>query len=98
MDASVLLHMVADRPIVEFADGDLLIGAGQPDPPLFVLAAGTLEVRNRQLALARLDDPGAIVGEIGLLLGTPATADVVAVGPVTVRRIDDAGSLFADHP
>lgn len=98
MDASVLLQLVADRPITEFADGVSLIEAGRPDPPLFVLASGSLEVRNRQLALATLDEPGAIVGEIGLLLGTPATADVVAVGAVRVHRIDDAESLFSDHP
>jgi CRP-like cAMP-binding protein len=43
-------------------------------------------------------EPGSLVGEIGLLLGTPANADVVAAGDTVVHRIDDAADLFIAHP
>jgi CRP-like cAMP-binding protein len=38
------------------------------------------------------------VGELGLLLDSPASADVVAIGEATVRRLDDAAEVFAEVP
>ena len=78
--------------------GETIIRLGDSDPALFVLVTGTLEVRREGAALARLAEPGAIVGELSLLLGTPASADVVAVEPSVVRRVDDAQQLFHDVP
>jgi CRP/FNR family cyclic AMP-dependent transcriptional regulator len=65
---------------------------------LIVLVSGVLEVQRRGRALVRISTPGAIVGELGLLLDAPASADVVAVGSVTVRRIDDADRFFSESP
>jgi CRP/FNR family transcriptional regulator, cyclic AMP receptor protein len=78
--------------------GETIIGLGDADPALFVLVSGELEVRREGATLARLSEPGSIVGELSLLLGTPASADVVAVGPSVVRRVDDAEQLFRDVP
>jgi CRP/FNR family transcriptional regulator, cyclic AMP receptor protein len=78
--------------------GETIIGFGDADPALFVLVSGELEVRRDGATLAHLSEPGAIVGELSLLLGTPASADVVAVGPSVVRRVDDAAQLFREVP
>ena len=78
--------------------GELIIGFGDSDPALFVLLSGELEVRREGATLARLFEPGAIVGELSLLLGTPASADVIAVERSVVRRVDDAEQLFRDIP
>lgn len=98
MESADVLALASSRPIVEVADGDALIRAGQPDPALYVLVSGALEVRSGDAPIARLPEPGTIVGEIGLLLGVPATADVVAVGATRVHRLDDAAELFASNP
>jgi CRP/FNR family transcriptional regulator, cyclic AMP receptor protein len=82
-------HVDADEAIISF---------GEAEPALFVLVSGALEVRREGATIARLDDPGAIVGELSLLLGTPASADVVAVEPSVVRRLDDAERLFQEVP
>jgi CRP/FNR family transcriptional regulator, cyclic AMP receptor protein len=78
--------------------GETIIGFGDADPALFVLVSGQLEVRRDGATLAHLSEPGAIVGELSLLLGTPASADVVAVESSVVRRVDDAAQLFREVP
>jgi CRP/FNR family transcriptional regulator, cyclic AMP receptor protein len=78
--------------------GETIIGIGDADPALFVLVSGELEVRRDGATLAHLSEPGAIVGELSLLLGTPASADVVAVESSVVRRVDDAAQLFREVP
>jgi CRP/FNR family cyclic AMP-dependent transcriptional regulator len=78
--------------------GTSIIAYAQPDPALFVLVSGALEVRQNGTTIARLTEPGSVVGELGLLLGTPASADVVATEVTVVRRVDDAARLFREVP
>jgi CRP/FNR family cyclic AMP-dependent transcriptional regulator len=98
MNAAELLELVAALPLIELADGEVLITDGEPSPGLFVIIDGVLEVERHGHHLARLDTPGAVVGEMAVLLGTAATASVVARGSAVVRRVDDAERLFRDHP
>ena len=98
MDAVDILRLTGERPNEPLADGELVLREGERSGALFVLVAGVLEVRRRGRAVVQISAAGAIVGELGLLLDSPASADVVAVGPATVRRIDDAARFFAEVP
>lgn len=98
MDPTALLQLAQVHPSVTFADGDTVIAAGSTASALFVLESGALDVRVGDRVIAHIAQPGSVVGEIGLLLGTPATAHVAAAGEATLRRIDDADALFTDHP
>src|SRR6056297_175334 len=98
MDSLDVVRLADGAPERRLEVGETVIVYGQADPALFVLISGVLEVRRNDATLARIGDPGAIVGELSLLLGTPASADVVAVEPSVVRRIDDAEQLFRDVP
>lgn len=98
MNADDIVVATADRPDVGIGDGEAILTDGVRSHALFVLVAGTLEVRRAGQVVATIDEPGAVVGELGLLLGVPATADVVAVGSATVRRIDDAEEFFVRYP
>lgn len=89
--------MTSDLPSTAIADGDTILRQGQPGA-LYVLVEGTLEVQRRGRAVVQIREPGAVVGELGLLLRSPASADVLAVGPSVVRRVDDAEALFASSP
>jgi len=51
-----------------------------------VVVSGRCEVRAGGESLAELG-PGAAVGEISLVSGTPAVADVVAIEPALVLRL-----------
>lgn len=71
---------------------------GVGPPAVLVLVSGQLSVRQGRTELARLDRPGSFVGEIGALLGTPRSADVVAAEDSVVRSIGEPEAFFARHP
>lgn len=98
MEPSDVLRLADTYPAVDVSDGDAVIADGDTDAALFVLVSGTLAIATGGREIARITEPGSVVGEIGLLLGTPASADVIAVGDAVLRRIDDAAPLFSDHP
>ena len=94
---SHLLDHVGDRPLRACGDGEVLITEGATDTPLFVLAEGRLVVEREGQRIAMVDQPGAVLGEISMLLGVPATATVRAVGQASVHVVDaDDTSLLSD--
>jgi CRP/FNR family cyclic AMP-dependent transcriptional regulator len=97
VDSNDILELVADHPLRELDDGERVLVEGEAST-LYVLVGGVLEVRHEDVVLARITEPGAVVGEVGMLLDQPAGADVVAVGPSFVRRVDDVDRLVRDAP
>lgn len=98
MNATDILEVTADRPGIVVADGERILEHGVRSHALYVLVEGVLEVQRGGRAVVQIDDPGAVVGELGLLLDSPASADVVAVGTATVRKLDDAAEFFERYP
>ena len=92
-DLKSLYHLCELRP---FSFGEALIRAGQPAPALFILVEGVLDVRSAATAkaapgtVARLQ-PGAHLGELGLIDDSPSNVDVVAAAPGRVLRLDKVG-------
>lgn len=71
-----------------FSEGDVIIRRGDPGTAFYVVLSGKIEVRlvgeeNRCLPLARLG-PYAGFGEMSLLRGEPASADIVALTTVKI--------------
>jgi CRP-like cAMP-binding protein len=93
-----VLDLTASSPDLVLADGEVVIREGERTGALIVLVDGQLEVRRRGITVVRMDEPGTIVGELGLLLDMVASADVVADGRCVVRRMDDAEQTFANNP
>jgi CRP/FNR family cyclic AMP-dependent transcriptional regulator len=97
--SSEVLTLTTSMPTRQLAPGDVLFGQGDDGGrSVAVLVDGVLRVELDDLALSQIDVPGAFVGEIGALLGTPRTARVVAAEPTTVRSIGDPDAFFATHP
>jgi CRP-like cAMP-binding protein len=61
---------------------------------LFVLVSVNLRIEKNGSLIATVVEPGACVGEMSLLLGIPATADVVAGERSELAVIDDAGTML----
>jgi small-conductance mechanosensitive channel/CRP-like cAMP-binding protein len=86
-----------------YASGDLVFRAGEPADSLYLLAAGEVRVVNvdhgRRRDLATLAAPDYF-GEMGLLLGQPRAATVVAAGEVLCYRLDKQGfdAIMAARP
>jgi CRP-like cAMP-binding protein len=93
-----LLALAAQRPRRTLAAGDVLIADGAAVPALFVLLDGALRIEKAGVPITSVTEPGACVGEMSLLLGIPATADVVVHAPATVAAIDDAAALLETDP
>jgi CRP-like cAMP-binding protein len=74
--------------------GEVLLTDGEPVRALLVLQEGALRIEKAGVPIAVVTDPGACVGEMSLLLGVPATADVIAIEPSTVAVIEDAATML----
>jgi CRP-like cAMP-binding protein len=72
---------------LELGAEERAVRAGDEADALFLVESGALEVRVGGERLARLG-PGDAFGEIGIVARAPRSADVVAVEPATVLRLD----------
>ncbi|MEO6777418.1 MAG: cyclic nucleotide-binding domain-containing protein [Kofleriaceae bacterium] len=66
--------------------GTTFISEGAPNEFLWVIVAGKVQVRGADSVVAELG-PGAAVGEISLVSGDPAVADVIAVEQAVVLKL-----------
>jgi len=75
------------------------IHEAQPNEHLWVVVSGRCEVRAGGGVVAELG-PGAAVGEISLVSGVSAVADVVAVEPAVLLRLSrrDFDAVAKKHP
>ena len=94
----VILDLAAASPRRDIDTGEVLVHEGAPTGTLFVLLDGVLRVEKSGNVIAWISEPGVCVGEIGLLLDVPATADVVADRPSVVAVIDNAADLLNARP
>jgi CRP-like cAMP-binding protein len=84
-------------------DGSLLVEQGSPSPGLYVLLSGVVEVTRRENDAERrlsLLHAGAVFGEMSLISGEPAMADVRSVGKDFALRLPEWGfqDMGEDHP
>ena len=93
-----MLSLTADLPQVEFERGDVVIAEGTTTGSIWILVAGTIHVRLGDETISVIDQPGAIIGEISLLLGQEHGATVEALEPTTMRYAADGAQLFDTHP
>ncbi len=65
---------------------------------LFVLIEGRLEVVKGDTVVASIAEPGAIVGEMSMLLEQPHTATVRAADDSSVYEFEDAAAFLREQP
>jgi thioredoxin reductase (NADPH) len=67
----------------DYADGDIIFRAGQPDIDLYVVESGAVEIRNPTDGgrLIAVHEPGGFSGDIDVLTGRPVIVTAVAKGP-----------------
>jgi len=84
-----LLTLTNAYPTLGLAAGDKLIEAGEARGEIYLLVSGTLKVERDGVEIARITEPGALIGEMSVLLGIDHSATVTALTPVEVRHIED---------
>ena len=93
-----LLALAQDRPVASYAAGAVLIEEGAEPGPILLLVSGSVAVERAGVAFARIDAPGAVFGEMSVVLRRPATATVRAVDDVEVRVIEDPETFLLEQP
>ena len=82
----------------EVPAGTFVIDEGGKTRHLFVLLDGRLEVIKGDSVVAVLTEPGAVLGEMSVLLDQPHTATVRAASASVVYEFNDAASFLRDQP
>jgi CRP/FNR family transcriptional regulator, cyclic AMP receptor protein len=95
---SRVLSLCSDFPEMQVPPGGRIIDQGASKGRLYVLKQGAFNVVRNGVRVVRVSEPGAFFGEISSLLGTPPTADVVALEKSVVYVIDDPVAAMKINP
>lgn len=93
-----MLRMTAGLPELHFAAGDTVLTEGGPAAGIWVLVSGALQVSKNGIDINTVAQPGAVVGEISVLLGAPYGATVRTTQPSVLRHAADGRALLDSHP
>jgi CRP-like cAMP-binding protein len=94
---AILDHCTGGREML-LVTGDLLIRQGESTGHLYILIDGRLDVIKGDTVVATIAEPGAILGEMSVLLNQPHTATVRAAADTKIYQIDDAALFLRDQP
>ena len=78
--------------------GTLVIREGGKTGHLFVLIDGRLEVFRSDSVVAVLTEPGAVLGEMSVLLDQPHSATVRAASDSVIYEVEHAALFLRDQP
>jgi CRP/FNR family transcriptional regulator, cyclic AMP receptor protein len=84
-----LLTLVQSEPTRSLAPREILITEGDSGGELYILESGKLIVERDGVDIATIVEPGALIGEMSVLLGTDHSATVRAERQSSVRVIAD---------
>lgn len=93
-----LLGLTADLPTVTVPAGAVVVEEGAPAGRMLVMVSGSVVVEHDEVPFARIDNPGAVFGEMSVVLDRPATATVRAAEDTVLRVVDDPVAFLADQP
>jgi CRP/FNR family cyclic AMP-dependent transcriptional regulator len=78
-DPAAFKKSLASLPIAVYVPGETVLDAGSTTGQLFFLRTGVVEVVRDGLQIATVSEPGAVFGEISIILDKPHTANVRAL-------------------
>jgi CRP/FNR family transcriptional regulator, cyclic AMP receptor protein len=89
-DSAVFQRNFGNLPVAWFQPGETVLAAGSRTGRLMILKKGTVAVVKDGIQIARVSEPGAVFGELSLLLDLPHTADVRALEVSQFHVADEA--------
>ena len=95
-DLAAFKQSLAALPVSTFEPGQTVLAAGSTTGQLFILRHGVVEVVRDGLQIAKVSEPGAVFGELAVILNKPHTADVRAVERSEFHVVQ-ASSLLAEN-
>jgi signal-transduction protein with cAMP-binding, CBS, and nucleotidyltransferase domain len=98
MEPQEVLAKLADYPLRVFEEGDVVLSEGSSTGRLLFLKHGAVDVMVDDIEVVRADEPGAVFGDVALLLDHQHKADVRAVQPSSFHVIEDAEKFLDAEP
>jgi len=98
---TTLLQRIATLPLEIYKPGETVLAAGTKTGRLLILRKGAVAIEKGGTVIAKVTEPGAVLGELSALLNLPHTADVrtletseFRVAPVVLLEQDPAALLY----
>ena len=92
-DIAVFQRKLATLPLATYQAGETVLTAASTTGRLLILKEGAVEVVKEGVEIAKVTEPGAVFGELSVLLDQPHTADVRAL-EVSQFHVADAATLL----
>ena len=96
-DKAAFQNSLAGLPLVTYQPGETVIVDGSTTGRLLILKKGSVAIVKEDTEIAKVAEPGAVFGELSVLLNQPHTADVRAL-EISQFHIANATTLFEQNP
>jgi CRP/FNR family cyclic AMP-dependent transcriptional regulator len=93
-----ILKLCEGMETVSFAAGDVMFPEGGKTGCLYFLISGGVEVTKGGTPITVIREPGAVLGEVSILLDQPHTAQVDAIQQTTCYVTRDGKDFLQKHP
>lgn len=93
-----VLSLCQGLPEKTFRQGDVLMREGGKDKLIYVLIEGGVDIYKGDILVSSQSDPGAIYGELAVLLNVPHTATVKAATDCRTFVVEEANQFLRSHP
>ena len=94
---STILDLVQGVPVQTFEPGKTLFDEGSKSGVLCFLIDGEVEILKGEFQVNTVREPGAVFGEMSILLNAPHTATVRALTSVRVHLVKDGDAFLRSH-
>lgn len=95
-DIAAFIESLSPLPVWTYEPGEIVLAAGSVTGRLLILKQGAVEVVRDGAQIARVSEPGAVFGELSVLLDKPHTANVRAIERSQLHVVDAATLLTGD--
>jgi CRP-like cAMP-binding protein len=96
-DRAIFQKSLAALPVVTYEAGETVIAEGSRTGRLLILGKGVVAIVKEDTEIAQVAEPGAVFGELSVLLDKPHTAEVRAL-ETSRFHVANATTLFAQDP
>jgi CRP-like cAMP-binding protein len=97
-NVQTVLQVCAGLPERCFATAEVVLEEDKKTGLLYVLAEGRVEILKHDTRVGIIGHPGAIFGDIAILLNQPHSATVRCLAPSRFYRIEDPEGFLVSHP
>jgi len=92
-----ILPLCEKLPVRSFERGAVLLAEGETSGLLYVLIDGEVEILKGEFQINTVAEPGAIFGEISVLLGIPHMASVRAATPCRAYLVEGGAGFLQSN-